>query len=56
MDNWQSWSIEIEGRGEENDRLVAEEKMMDVLVSLGIQKEDIIRKGYVPLMLEKMAL
>jgi predicted adenylyl cyclase CyaB len=48
--------IEIEGRGEEDARLDVEEKMMDILVSLGIQKEDIIRKGYVPLMLEKMAL
>lgn len=48
--------IEIEGRGEESDRAAVEEKITELLSGLGIQKDDIIRKGYVPLMLEKMSL
>ena len=44
--------VELEGRGDEESRKKIEEKIMNLLVSLGIQNENIIRKGYVALMLE----
>jgi len=46
--------IEIEGRGDETMRQSVEQGISQFLVSLGIQESQIIRKGYVPLMLEKI--
>ena len=48
--------VEIEGRGDEEGRAKIEEKIMSLLVSLGIQNENIIRKGYVTLMLEQSSI
>ena len=48
--------IEIEGRGDEEGRAKIEEKIASLLVSLGIQNENIIRKGYVALMLEQPSI
>jgi adenylate cyclase class 2 len=48
--------IEIEGRGDETMRQTVERDISHFLVSLGVQESRIIRKGYVPLMLEKIAL
>jgi len=45
--------VEIEGRGDEEGREKIEEKIASLLSSLGIQNENIIRKGYVALMLEQ---
>lgn len=48
--------VEIEGRGDEENRAKIEEKIMNLLVSFGIQNENIIRKGYVALMLEQTSI
>lgn len=45
--------IEIEGRGTDSNRTAIEQKITEFLIDLEIQKSDIIRKGYVTLMLEK---
>lgn len=45
--------IEIEGRGTENERNSIEEKIIEILSKLSISNSDIIRRGYVSLMLEK---
>jgi adenylate cyclase class 2 len=47
--------IEIEGRGSNEERYSVEQAISRFLVYLGITESDIIRKGYVPLMLEKIA-
>ena len=54
IDNLGSF-IEIEGRGTDSDRTAIEEKITQFLIDLGIQKSNIIRKGYVTLMLEKVS-
>ncbi|HKZ41964.1 MAG TPA: class IV adenylate cyclase [Candidatus Hodarchaeales archaeon] len=54
IDNLGSF-IEIEGRGTDSDRTAVEEKITKFLIDLGIQKSNIIRKGYVTLMLEKVS-
>lgn len=55
IDNLGSF-IEIEGRGTESERILVEQKITRYLIDLGIQSSDIIRKGYVGLMLEKLSL
>lgn len=53
IDNLGSF-IEIEGRGTDSNRTAVEQKITQYLIALGVQKSDIIRKGYVTLMLEKI--
>ena len=45
--------VEIEGRGNTKERKNIEESICLLLADLGVLKEQIIKKGYVPLMLEK---
>lgn len=45
--------IEIEGRGSENERFVIEKNISKILLDLDIPSQNIIRKGYVALMIEK---
>jgi len=46
--------IEIEKQGESEERKQAELEIVSLLKKLGINENDIIKKGYVPLMLEKI--
>lgn len=45
--------IEIEGHGTQSERDTIEQKITQLLIDFGMQTSDIIRKGYVALMLEK---
>lgn len=47
--------IEIEGHGTEEEREKVERDITQFLTDRGIQQSDIIRKGYVKLMLEKIS-
>lgn len=47
--------IEVEGRGTDDERDSVEQKITQFLIDLGIQESDVIRKGYVTLMLEKIS-
>ncbi|OHA85640.1 MAG: hypothetical protein A2481_01190 [Candidatus Yonathbacteria bacterium RIFOXYC2_FULL_47_9] len=45
------WFVEIEARGKQSERKKLEKRLSDFLIELGINKDDIIRQGYVPLAL-----
>ena len=45
------WFIEIEGRGTQKQRAHIERELNSILLSLGINQDDIVRQGYVPLAL-----
>lgn len=49
------WFVEVEGRGTEKGRAKIEKAIHVILDELGIQKEQIIERGYVPLAIERMA-
>ena len=49
------WFVEVEGRGTEKGRAKIEKAIHAILSELGIQKEQIIERGYVPLAIERMA-
>lgn len=48
------WFVEIEGRGNEKKRKNIEAAIRVVLASFGVANDQIVTKGYVPLMLEKI--
>lgn len=50
------WFVEVEGRGNAKDRKKVETAIHALLADLGIEKGQIIEKGYVPLALERMAV
>jgi adenylate cyclase class 2 len=45
------WFIEIEGRGTQKQRKHIEQELRSILLSFGINQNDIVRQGYVPLAL-----
>ena len=45
------WFIEIEGRGTQKERKHIEQELNAILLSFGIDQNDIVRQGYVPLAL-----
>lgn len=49
------WFIEIEGRGNAKERKKIETAIHDLFKDFSIEKDQIIERGYVPLMLEKAA-
>lgn len=48
--------IEIEARGGENERAEIEAMLVKKLVKFGVSDKEIVRKGYVTLMLEKVSV
>ncbi|MCF6276243.1 MAG: class IV adenylate cyclase [Candidatus Magasanikbacteria bacterium] len=48
--------VEIEGRGNEDDRKQIEQKIEELLLKLGTSPTDIIKEGYVPLMIKSQTL
>lgn len=47
------WFVEIEGRGTQRERRRIEDDIASILQIFGIDKDDIVRQGYVPLALAK---
>jgi|GEM_PF-6506514 len=49
------WFVEIEGRGTEQKRQDIEKQIEALLKDLGISEKDVVREGYVPLMLRRQS-
>lgn len=47
------WFVEIEGRGTQKERKHIERELNEILTLLGVDQVDIVRQGYVPLVLAK---
>lgn len=46
--------VEIEGRGNEEERTNIEKSLLEIFEKLSVSSSQIVHKGYVPLMLEKL--